>query len=649
MRLLVPVGLVALAPALVTAQASLGLLPGPPDSSARWVPIEAMKEKGPGLAAAFAPHIHRNARGEEMPYRLFSPARLQPGRTYPLVVFLHGAGGSGTDNRKQLEGANMFGALSWALPERQARHPAFVLAPQSDVNWACVIVEKGKPARRPADLEWCPTGVLGPGARVALEIVDSLLQRLPIDRDRIYVTGHSMGGAGTWHMIAHRPGFFAAAVPVCGHPDKATAGAVAGVPIWNFHGEKDDVEPVETSRRMIEALRKAGGHPRHTEYPGVGHNVFLWAYTEPALVEWVFAQRRENPGGAPLEARPHVAVRGIYGGVPQEILDSGRSLREFGLDAVWMGSGSFTSERMALLRAQGVQVYAEFNTLHVADYLKEHPDAAPVGPDGQVSPPPDGWQGICPSHEAYRRSRMEAFRRLVRDFDVDGVWLDYHHAHASWEQAVPNMPDTCFCDRCLSRFQRETGVELPDTTTVERARLLLSTHRETWVRWRCDLFTDWVREFKGILDATRPGALLGTFHNPWSDEDLGGARIEKLAIDLKAQAAYVDVFSPMPYHARFGHAAEPEWISRQVAWLGRYLGIQGTPGEKHRIWPIVQVSDWGEAVPLEQVPAVLDHGSRRPATGVMVFAWSGLRKQPEKIEAIGRAFRAMRGSGPGDR
>ena len=263
------------------------------------------------------------------------------------------------------------------------------------------------------------------------------------------------------------------------------------------------------------------------------------------------------PGSAgAAEPRPHVAVRGIYGGVPQEVLDSGRGLAEFGIDAVWMGSGSFTPERVALLRAQKVRVFAEFNTLHVADYLKDHPDAAPIGSDGRVSPPPDGWQGICPSHEAYRRSRMDAFRTLLREFEVDGVWLDYHHAHASWEQAVPNMPDTCFCDRCLGRFQKETGVTLKDASTAERARLLLSTHRQQWVRWRCDLLTDWVREFREIRDATRPAALLGTFHNPWSDEDHGGARLEKLAIDLRAQAAHVDVFSPMPYHARFGHAAD---------------------------------------------------------------------------------------------
>jgi predicted peptidase len=279
---------------LAAAPEALSLLPGPPNSAARRAPIEALQRKAPALAAAFAPHVHRNDRGETMPYRLFTPKRLAPGRTYPLVVFLHGAGGSGTDNRKQLEGANAFGALSWTLPENQARHPAFVLAPQSDVNWACVVVEKGKAARRPSDLKWCPTGVLGQGARLALEIVDALVGKLPIDRDRIYVTGHSMGGAGTWHMIAQRPGFFAAAVPVCGHPDLATVPTVARVPIWNFHGDADDVEPVQTSRRMIEALRKAGAYPRYTEYPGVGHDVFMWAYTEPALVEWLFARSRSG-------------------------------------------------------------------------------------------------------------------------------------------------------------------------------------------------------------------------------------------------------------------------------------------------------------------------------------------------------------------
>jgi len=274
------------------AQDQPKLRPDAPNSVQRAAPIEALKSKGPELSAAFAPHVYKNAKGESMPYRLYTPTRLEPGRTYPLVVFLHGAGGSGTDNLKQLQGANMFGALTWTLPEIQQRHPAFVVAPQSDVNWACTIYDPKNPPKVLADIKFCAPEVLGLGARMAFEIVDSLLASLPIDKSRIYVTGHSMGGAGTWHMIVQRPRFFAAAVPVCGHPAPSTASSVKDVPIWNFHGAVDEVEPVTSSSTMIDALHKAGGRPLHTEYAEIGHNVFMWAYTEPALVEWLFAQKR---------------------------------------------------------------------------------------------------------------------------------------------------------------------------------------------------------------------------------------------------------------------------------------------------------------------------------------------------------------------
>lgn len=340
--------------------------------------------------------------------------------------------------------------------------------------------------------------------------------------------------------------------------------------------------------------------------------------------------------------RPQVTVRGIYGGVPTQLFDRGKTLEDFGVNAIWMGAGGLSVERIALLRKHGARVYAEFNTVHDAAYLKEHPDAAPVGTDGEVSPPPDGWQGVCPTHEAYRRYRMDAFRRALTDFEIDGIWLDYHHSHAAWEQAVPNMPDTCFCDRCLVQFQREAGAPLPDGTRADRAAYILKNKKAEWVRWRCGVFTDWVREFREILDKTRPQALLGTFHCPWSDADYAGARIEKLNIDLKAQAKYLDVFSIMPYHARFGHHTDPEWIHRQARWLGEYLGIEGKPGERHKIWPIVQLSDWGESVPADQVRSVLDYGTRAPSSGVMVFAWGRLHESWEKVDEMGRFYRSIR-------
>lgn len=290
-----------------------GLLRSKSDSDGRWAPITALKGQAPQLAKAFAPHVYVNRKGERMPYRLFTPARLEPGRTYPLVVFLHGASGSGTDNAKQIEGGNLFGSLVWALPANQVRHPAFVLAPQSNWNWPCTIFDPKNPPKVAADITLCPPDALGIGARLAFEAIDSLLGALPIDRSRIYVTGHSMGGAGTWHMIAHRPRFFAAGVPVCGRGHPETAPDFKDVPVWNFHGVKDDVEPVSSSRAMIDALRRAGGRPRHTEYPDLGHNVFAWAYTEPALVEWLFAQRR--PAGA-VSRQP---------ALPMEFTRSGRA------------------------------------------------------------------------------------------------------------------------------------------------------------------------------------------------------------------------------------------------------------------------------------------------------------------------------------
>ncbi len=109
-------------------------------------------------------------------------------------------------------------------------------------------------------------------------------------------------------MIAQRPTFFAAAVPVCGLPDFSTAPIVKDVPIWNFHGDADDVEPVATSRRMIDAIVKAGGHPIYTEYPGVGHPSFAWAYTEPSLIEWLFAQRRRVQRSRGIAAPNHLEV-----------------------------------------------------------------------------------------------------------------------------------------------------------------------------------------------------------------------------------------------------------------------------------------------------------------------------------------------------
>ncbi|MDB5321450.1 MAG: hypothetical protein JWN40_3081 [Phycisphaerales bacterium] len=129
--------------------------------------------------------------------------------------------------------------------------------------------------------------------RLTLEVLAQLRKEFNLDEKRLYITGLSMGGYGTWDVIARNPTMFAAAVPVCGGADEATAPIIKDIPIWCFHGGADKTVPTERSQNMIKALKEVGGNPKYTEYPGVGHNSWDKAYSEPELPKWLFSQKRD--------------------------------------------------------------------------------------------------------------------------------------------------------------------------------------------------------------------------------------------------------------------------------------------------------------------------------------------------------------------
>jgi predicted peptidase len=214
-------------------------------------------------------------------YRLLRPRTQEPGQKYPLVIFLHGAGERGDDNRKQL----VHGMNDFASDQLVAKHPAFVIAPQCPEGevWGGLTRLAKKPT---------PEGELAPALMATLAAVDALRKELPIDDQRIYITGLSMGGYGTWTALAKRPELFAGAAPICGGGDPAAAGKMKDIPIWAFHGADDKTVPVERSREMIEALKAAGASPKYTEYPGVAHNSWSQTYSNPEFYEWLFAQRK---------------------------------------------------------------------------------------------------------------------------------------------------------------------------------------------------------------------------------------------------------------------------------------------------------------------------------------------------------------------
>ncbi len=214
-----------------------------------------------------------------MPYRLYVPEERVRARPLPLIVYLHGAGGAGNDNLRQISGGNTAGTRLFASAAVQTKHPAFVVAPQMPGKIRGVIPI---PTRRRLTRPWC------------WSLSRLLSKEFRIDADRVYLTGQSLGGRGTWDLVSKRPNVFAAAVPLCGDGNAQRMRAAGTVPIWAFHGAQDEVVPVAGSRELVAALKSAGSSVKYTEYPDVGHDVWTRAYADPQLPDWLFAQKRSR-------------------------------------------------------------------------------------------------------------------------------------------------------------------------------------------------------------------------------------------------------------------------------------------------------------------------------------------------------------------
>jgi predicted peptidase len=223
-------------------------------------------------------------KGLDAHYRLFVPADYSETRRYPLIVSLHGAGTHGTDNLRQL--SPPVGAL---IDRAQAIEPTFVLVPQDPKGDKWVTGSGEAPYRNYRQTERPQSAATG----LLLAGIEELALRYAIDPDRIYLTGGSAGGTGTWDLITRGGiGRFAAAVPITGANDPSRAAVIAQLPIWVFHGADDSVAPVENTREMVENLRALGSPVRYTEYPDVGHESWNRAYAEPELFPWLLAQKR---------------------------------------------------------------------------------------------------------------------------------------------------------------------------------------------------------------------------------------------------------------------------------------------------------------------------------------------------------------------
>lgn len=223
-------------------------------------------------------------------YRVMYPLGFSENSSYPVVLFLHGAGERGNANQKQL----VHGGSLFSEPQNRQNYPAIVIFPQcpTDSFWSNASIDRSKKGR--GKLMFRNGGEPTKSMHLVVKLMDSIVKKSFVKDDQVYVIGLSMGGMGTFEILSRRPQMFAGAIPICGGGNVEAAAAYAkGVPLWVVHGAKDDVVDPDFSLEMVRGILAAGGHPRFTLYDDANHNSWDSIFSEPDFMSWLFTKKRD--------------------------------------------------------------------------------------------------------------------------------------------------------------------------------------------------------------------------------------------------------------------------------------------------------------------------------------------------------------------
>lgn len=224
-------------------------------------------------------------------YRILLPEGFDASKKYPLLFVLHGSGERGNDNEAQL----IHGANTFIQPQFKELYKAIIIFPQCPKNsyWSNVDIQRDSNNKVPAVFSFKKDGDPTPPMHALIKLVKHMQHEPYVDKKRIYVGGLSMGGMGTFEILWRQPKVFAAAFPICGGGNPATAKKFAKkVPVWVFHGGKDNVVLPKYSEDMVRAIKEAGGNPKFTIYPEANHNSWDNAFAEPQLFAWLFSHHK---------------------------------------------------------------------------------------------------------------------------------------------------------------------------------------------------------------------------------------------------------------------------------------------------------------------------------------------------------------------
>ncbi len=324
---------------------------------------------------------------------------------------------------------------------------------------------------------------------------------------------------------------------------------------------------------------------------------------------------------------PYIIGTKIYGhnGEMEGLFDELKTARINTLVA--SGKLNSNEEFRRLAEKNAMKRFLIFPTFYAPEYLNNHPDHYAIQKNGEIAK--KEWvEFVCPSRDDFRQMRIDQLRQMVEEYNPDGISIDFIRHFAFWEKIYPertmeSLPNTCFCEHCMTAFQKHINRTIPAKTPSQYYQWIMDNQQEEWVQWKSSLITNMVRDLVAAAREIQPGILVNIHVVPWRKEDFGNAREIVLGQDISQLAKYADYLSPMTYAHMVKQ--EPEWIAEVVREMAAETDCN--------ILPSFQVANTyrDDEISNDTFRQYLNNASRYPSSGFVCWSWERLTDEEKKI------------------
>lgn len=317
-----------------------------------------------------------------------------------------------------------------------------------------------------------------------------------------------------------------------------------------------------------------------------------------------------------LCSNSQLKIRGIYGFTPNSFREKNpdeisKKLKEWNINAVF--SSDIEESYLETFYREDIQVFIDIVCFHGEQHWKSHPESRPINSFGKPVEKVKWYAGVCPSQEWLRKDIIKRAEKFSKRRGVRGIWLDFIRYPVHWEVPDPKIEQSCFCSLCVSKFQKESGISIPEEhqTILKKAEWILKYHKKEWVEWKCANIASLVEDVSKAVKAINPKCLIGIFGVPWRAEE-GGHEI--VGQDYALLSQYADIFSPMVYYPL---------TMQSKKWM---IGIIQYVREKtsRPVWPILYAGDQNHPLSFKEIQSALNEIARSGSEGILVISMEEL-------------------------